>query len=72
MTLTLDRALFQQLATGRWIKEARNLMITGPCGVGKTWLACALGQRACRDNLTVIYQRLPRRKRKLDGTSVSA
>jgi DNA replication protein DnaC len=35
-------------------------MITGPCGVGKTWLACALGQRACRDNLTVIYQRLPR------------
>ena len=29
-------------------------------GVGKTWLACALGQRACRDNLTVIYQRLPR------------
>ena len=56
----LDRALFQQLATGRWIGDARNLMITGPCGVGKTWLACALGQRACRDNLTVIYQRLPR------------
>ena len=56
----LDRALFQQLATGRWIADARNLMITGPCGVGKTWLACALGQRACRDNLTVIYQRLPR------------
>jgi DNA replication protein DnaC len=56
----LDRALFQQLATGRWIKDARNLMITGPCGVGKTWLACALGQKACRDNLIVIYQRLPR------------
>ena len=35
-------------------------MITGPCGVGKTWLACALGQSACRDNRTVIYQRLPR------------
>ena len=56
----LDRAQFQQLATGRWIKDARNLMITGPCGVGKTWLACALGQSACRDNRTVIYQRLPR------------
>ena len=56
----LDRALFQQLATGRWIKDARNLMITGPCGVGKTWIACALGQKACRDNCTVIYQRLPR------------
>ena len=52
----LDRALFQQLATGRWIRDARNLLITGPCGVGKTWLACALGQRACRYNQTVIYQ----------------
>ena len=56
----LDRALFQQLATGRWIAEHRNLLITGPCGVGKTWLACALGQKACRDNHTVLYTRLPR------------
>lgn len=56
----LDKALFQKLATGRWIDERRNLMITGPCGVGKTWLACALGQKACRDNATVIYKRLPR------------
>ena len=46
----LGRTQFQQLATGRWITDARNLMITGPCGVGKTWPACALGQRACRDN----------------------
>ena len=56
----LDKALFQQLATGRWIAEHRSLMITGPCGVGKTWLACALGQKACRDNFTVIYKRFPR------------
>ena len=38
----LDKALFQQLFANRWIKDKRNLMITGPCGVGKTWLACAL------------------------------
>jgi len=56
----LDKALFQQLATGRWVVEHRNLMITGPCGVGKTWLACALGQRACREGQTVLYHRLPR------------
>ena len=56
----LDKALFQQLATGRWITEHCNLLITGPCGVGKTWLACALGQSACRDNRTVLYHRLPR------------
>lgn len=56
----LDKALFQKLLTGQWIKKHRNLMITGPCGVGKTWLASALGQMACRDNVTVLYKRVPR------------
>lgn len=56
----LDKALFQRLATGRWIDDHQNLLITGPCGVGKTWLACALGQRACRDGMSVLYHRLPR------------
>ena len=56
----LDKAVFQQLLTGRWIKERRNLMITGPCGVGKTWLACALAQGACRHGTTVLYKHLPR------------
>ena len=56
----LDKAVFQQLLTGKWIKERRSLMITGPCGVGKTWLACALAQAACRHGTTVLYKRLPR------------
>jgi len=56
----LDKALFQQLLTGKWIKDKRNLMITGPCGVGKTWLACALAQVACRDGMTVLYKRTTR------------
>jgi DNA replication protein DnaC len=56
----LDRALFQALAGGRWIEQAENLIIEGPTGVGKSWLACALAHKACRDNHSVLYQRLPR------------
>ena len=56
----LDKGLFQQLLTGKWIADKRNLTITGPCGVGKTWLGCALAQAACRSGTTVLYKRLPR------------
>jgi DNA replication protein DnaC len=56
----LDKALFQQLATCRWIAEHRNLLVTGPCGVGKSWLSCALAQKACRDGYAVHYARVPR------------
>jgi DNA replication protein DnaC len=56
----LDRTLFLNLAGGRWIEEAQNLIIEGPTGVGKSWLACALGHKACRDNWSVLYQRIPK------------
>jgi DNA replication protein DnaC len=56
----LDKALFQQIATCRWIAEHRNLLLTGPCGIGKSWLSCALAQKACRDGYTVHYARVPR------------
>lgn len=56
----LDRPLFQKLAEGEWLNAHENLALTGPTGVGKSWLASALGQKACRDNRSVLYQRVPR------------
>jgi DNA replication protein DnaC len=56
----LDRSLFLKLAGCGWIRESRHVLITGPTGIGKSWLACALGHNACRENLSVLYQRLPR------------
>jgi DNA replication protein DnaC len=56
----LDRSLFQALATGRWVREHQHVAITGPTGTGKSWLACALGHKACRDGFSVLYRRAPR------------
>jgi len=56
----LDRTLFLKLASCDWIREHRHCLLTGPSGVGKSWLACALGHKACRENLSVLYQRVPR------------
>lgn len=56
----LDRALFASLVAGDWIERKLNLLIIGPTGVGKSWIACALGHKACRDDRSVLYHRLPR------------
>jgi DNA replication protein DnaC len=56
----LERALFQKLSAGDWIEAHDNLVIIGPTGVGKSWLASALGHKACRDNRSVLYQRIPK------------
>lgn len=56
----LDKTLFLQLAQCRWIKEHHNLIITGPTGVGKTYLACALAHNACRQGYSALYRRLPK------------
>jgi DNA replication protein DnaC len=56
----LDRGLFLKLAGCDWVRARHNLIITGPCGVGKSWLACALGQKACREDFSTAYHRVPR------------
>lgn len=56
----LDRGQFQQLLTGQWIAAHQTVLITGPAGCGKTFLACALGQAACRQDRRVRYIRLSR------------
>src|SRR6202042_3706889 len=56
----LDRALFHKLAGCDWIRQSQHLVISGPTGVGKSWLACALGRKACREGFSVLYRRAPR------------
>lgn len=56
----LDKGLFLSLSSCDWIVQHRNVLITGSTGVGKTYLACALAQKACREGHTVQYLRLPR------------
>ncbi len=56
----LEKRQMASLVTGDWIRAHRNVCITGPTGCGKTWLACALGNQACRQGLSVLYVRLAR------------
>src|SRR6516162_8983728 len=50
----------QALAAGRWLHEHNNVLILGPTGTGKSWIACALGNQAARNGVSVRYQRLSR------------
>ena len=56
----MDRSTVMSLAGNQWVKSHHNILVTGPTGAGKSYLACALAQKACRDGHTVLYQRLPR------------
>ena len=56
----LDKAQLTSLASCRWIQDHDNLILTGKTGTGKSYIACALGQKACREGYTAVYLRLPR------------
>lgn len=56
----LDRSVMQRLATCKWIANHDNVLITGETGLGKTWIACALVNKGCREGYSAIYCRVPR------------
>ena len=56
----LDRAIIRQLMNGRWVDDHLNVLVTGPTGTGKTYVACALAQLACRKGHRVLYRRASR------------
>lgn len=61
----LDRRAVMSLALGDWVTSGHSVLITGPTGAGKSWLACALAQHACRRGYSAIYQRVPRLQEEL-------
>lgn len=61
----LDRSLMRSLASGQWIEHHQNVLLTGPAGIGKTYLCCALLEKACRQGYTAYYLRAPKFFRQL-------
>jgi DNA replication protein DnaC len=61
----LDKSLMTKLAAGSWLREHLNCLIIGPTGIGKSWLACALAHKACREGFSARHLRLPRLFREL-------
>ncbi len=56
----LSKPVMLDLASSHWVQSHQNIILAGPTGVGKSWLACALGQKACRDGFSVVYRRCSR------------
>ena len=56
----LDRQLIRTLSGSDWVRLHHNLLVTGPCGVGKSFIACALAHKAVRDGFTALYVRASR------------
>lgn len=73
----LPKALVQELVASRWVAAHQTVVLTGPTGIGKSYLACALAHKACRDGFTVVYRRVSRlydelAQARADGTYLTA
>ena len=64
-TRGIDRRTVMSLALGDWVSSGHSVLISGPTGAGKSWLACALAQYACRRGYSAVYQRVPRLQEEL-------
>jgi DNA replication protein DnaC len=53
----LDRKLWRTLASSEWVRQKLNVVFLGPTGIGKSWLGCALAQKACRDGFSVLHKK---------------
>ena len=50
-------SFIRTLASSEWVRQHQNVLLLGPTGIGKTWLGCALAQKACRDGFTILHKR---------------
>jgi DNA replication protein DnaC len=64
----IDRSLMMGFASCRWIHEHRGIILTGPTGSGKTWIACALAHKACLQGYSTIYKRVPNFLREIEAS----
>jgi DNA replication protein DnaC len=53
----LDRKLMRSLVSSDWVRQHHHILFIGPTGIGKSWLACALAHKACRDGFTILHKR---------------
>ncbi len=53
----LDRKLLRTLASSEWVRQKLNILLIGPTGIGKSWIGCALAQKACRDGFSVVHKK---------------
>jgi len=62
----LDRKLLRSLTRSEWVRQKQNILLLGPTGIGKSWIGCALAQKACRDGFTAFNRRCSELFRELE------